>query len=177
MIRYLFIRDGDGRALRDHKHVWQALDHADGPFLLRLRHTARGGDPIDELDVSRLLRGYARWCAQRVLHLWDAPDAVKQFLFTGDDEFRHAAHKTLVDDHPPPITSETIRKMSDSDMAARVARDSAVDAVIMWSPEISALFASSAAAHAVSCAGGSKIAEQGVQRRHLTNLVNREFEK
>ena len=34
---------------------------------------------------------FARWCSLRVVHLWDCPDVVKQYLETGDEELRDAA--------------------------------------------------------------------------------------
>jgi hypothetical protein len=38
-----------------------------------------------------LLRDFARACARDVLHLWDAPDVVRQYLETGDEDIREAA--------------------------------------------------------------------------------------
>ena len=34
---------------------------------------------------------FARWCSLRVVHLWDCPDVVMQYLETGDEELRDAA--------------------------------------------------------------------------------------
>ena len=39
----------------------------------------RGG-----IDVSDILRRFARMCALDVIHLWDAPDIVRKFLHTAD---------------------------------------------------------------------------------------------
>jgi hypothetical protein len=38
-----------------------------------------------------MLREFARWCALQVIHLWDAPDVVRQYLETGDESLRAAA--------------------------------------------------------------------------------------
>jgi len=43
------------------------------------------------VDATDELRAFARWCALRVLHLWDAPDVVRQYLETGDESLRAAA--------------------------------------------------------------------------------------
>ena len=46
---------------------------------------------ISTIDATDLLRGYARWCALQVVDLWDAPDVVRKYLETGDDNLRSAA--------------------------------------------------------------------------------------
>ena len=43
---------------------------------------------LDAGTTDKLLRDYARWCALQVIHLWDAPDVVRQYLETGDDSLR-----------------------------------------------------------------------------------------
>lgn len=63
------------------------------------------GDPVDKLVASerrilwrldgettdRVLREFARWSASQVLHLWDAPQVVRDYLATGDEVLREAA--------------------------------------------------------------------------------------
>ena len=61
------------------------------------------GDPIDKyacskrkyigggLDISETLRHFARLCALDVIHLWDAPDVVIEYLNTGNEKLRAAA--------------------------------------------------------------------------------------
>jgi hypothetical protein len=43
------------------------------------------------IDVEKLLLDFARWTALQVIHLWDSPDVVKQFLGTGEEMLRSAA--------------------------------------------------------------------------------------
>jgi hypothetical protein len=43
------------------------------------------------IDAEPLLREFARWCASQVLHLWDAPQVVHDYLATGDESLRDAA--------------------------------------------------------------------------------------
>ena len=42
-------------------------------------------------DVELVLREHARWCALQVVHLWDAPQIVLDYLNTGDEKLRAAA--------------------------------------------------------------------------------------
>ena len=52
---------------------------------------------IATVDVTELLREFARWCALSVIHLWDAPDIVRQYLETGDEKLRYAARDAAWD--------------------------------------------------------------------------------
>lgn len=40
---------------------------------------------------ERLERVWARWCARRVLHLWEAPEVVARWIDTGDEALREEA--------------------------------------------------------------------------------------
>lgn len=46
---------------------------------------------IRRIDAESILKRFASECAISVIHLWDAPDVVKEFLETGDEELRGAA--------------------------------------------------------------------------------------
>ncbi len=43
------------------------------------------------VDGENLLRKFARLCALDVVHLWDAPDVVLEYLNTGNEKLRDAA--------------------------------------------------------------------------------------
>jgi len=43
------------------------------------------------VDGEDLLCDFARQCALDVIHLWDAPDGVREYLTTGDESLRDAA--------------------------------------------------------------------------------------
>lgn len=45
--------------------------------------------PVEKTNA--ILREFARWCALSVVHLWDAPDVVRQYLTTGDESLSEAA--------------------------------------------------------------------------------------
>ncbi len=46
---------------------------------------------VKRFDATELLWAFSRECALSVIHLWDAPDVVKQYLQTGDKALRDAA--------------------------------------------------------------------------------------
>ena len=77
------------------KSILDALGYAPGNILWGVKlsgEVIEGDDKLVasereylwELDCTELLQEFSRWCALEVLHLWDAPDVVKEFLQTGD---------------------------------------------------------------------------------------------
>lgn len=46
---------------------------------------------LDTDMTEKLLRDWGRWCALQVIHMWDAPHVVHQYLETGDESLRTAA--------------------------------------------------------------------------------------
>jgi hypothetical protein len=46
---------------------------------------------VSRIDATPMLRAWARWCALQVIHLWNAPDIVREYLTTGDESKRAAA--------------------------------------------------------------------------------------
>lgn len=88
--------------------VLDALRYAPGTTLCRIE---AGGDTLMDddkrvsrqrkilwrMDASDLLGEFARWCALRVIHLWAAPDVVRQYLETGDESRRDAARAAARD--------------------------------------------------------------------------------
>jgi hypothetical protein len=95
------------RGLHASAKLWDALGYAQGDKRALCRVTLGGTVKHDEnksvgnertvvamLDADatdKLLRDFARWCALQVIHLWDAPDVVRQYLDTGDESLRDAA--------------------------------------------------------------------------------------
>ncbi len=94
------------RGLHASASAYDALMYAPGPLLWRVElggTIVAHGDPVDKfaaskrttlaggIDVTAALREFARWCALQVIHLWDAPDVVRQYLETGDESLRAAA--------------------------------------------------------------------------------------
>jgi hypothetical protein len=46
---------------------------------------------VARMDATEILRYFARMQAVSVVHLWDAPDVVLDYLMTGDDSIRNSA--------------------------------------------------------------------------------------
>lgn len=78
-----------------------ALHYAPGPNLARVALSGAIEEGCDKLcaqrrviiqriDATELLRQFARECALNVIHLWDAPDVVREYLETGDEAARGA---------------------------------------------------------------------------------------
>jgi hypothetical protein len=86
-------------------HPFDALRYAPGSTLHLVEldgELIEHGSPVDKvaarrrkivatIDAEPLLREFARKCALSVIHLWDAPEVVKQYLTTGDESLRAAA--------------------------------------------------------------------------------------
>jgi hypothetical protein len=79
-----------------------ALRYAPGPIVCRVECRGEIVHDTDKLvcserevlwhrDATFELRSFARWCASQVLHLWEAPEVVRQYLETGDELIRAAA--------------------------------------------------------------------------------------
>ena len=93
------------RGLHASEHPFDALSFSPGNLLHRVElegDLVPHGDPVDKhagrrrkiiatIDAEPLLREFARWCAAQVLHLWAAPQVVKDYLATGDDFFLRSA--------------------------------------------------------------------------------------
>ncbi len=87
------------------KRALDALHYARGSIICRV--TLHGekiphGDPIDKYcahgrtvlqmaNAEEVLRIFARKCALSVIHLWEAPQVVIDYLNTGDEKLRAAA--------------------------------------------------------------------------------------
>lgn len=82
--------------------IIDALQYAPGELIHRVEC---GGDRHEDddkivcrqrtilwtVDGGTVLRDFARHCALDVIHLWDAPDVVREYLETGSEELRAAA--------------------------------------------------------------------------------------
>ena len=85
------------------KTPWEALHYAPGNTLCRVE--IRGATIYDtdkavsaqrcirqRQDITELLRQFARQQALSVIHLWAAPDVVREYLETGNESLRAAAY-------------------------------------------------------------------------------------
>ena len=74
------------------------------------------------IDGEKLLREFARKCALDVIHLWDAPQVVRDYLETGDEQLRDAARAAARD------AAGAAARDAAGDAAGAAARDAARDA-------------------------------------------------
>ena len=91
------------------KHPFDALQYAPGNMLHKV--ILKGGlkshgEPTDKyvgrhrkilasINAEPLLKAFARKCALEVVHLWECPRVVKQYLETGDEKIRAAARAAV----------------------------------------------------------------------------------
>ena len=95
------------------KEPLHALQYASGPIIYKVCGSGiimPHGDPVDKyacshrkylsggVDATEALRQFARQCALDVIHLWDAPDVVRQYLETGDEKLRAEARAAAWDE-------------------------------------------------------------------------------
>lgn len=94
--------------LHGSEHPFDALQYAPGKWLHRTSHTGEilcGYNKLASseriimatIDAEALLRSFARQCALDVIHLWDAPGIVWQYLETGDEGLRAVARAVAWD--------------------------------------------------------------------------------
>ena len=81
---------------------YDALNYAPGPILHRVecsdivkeqgdKFVCRRRTILQSIDATEGLRYFARTQALSVVHLWNAPDVVLDYLMTGDEHLRAAA--------------------------------------------------------------------------------------
>ena len=80
--------------------AWQAFTYATGNMLHRVMCEEIAAEHMDDkavcrkrtivatIDAEKLMRDFGRSCALDVIHLWDAPQVVIDFLKTGNEELR-----------------------------------------------------------------------------------------
>ena len=82
--------------------VYKALAYAPGPILFRVelsgiivhgdnKSCATQRTYLARININSLLHEFGRKCALQVVHLWDCPRIVREYLETGDEEKRSAA--------------------------------------------------------------------------------------
>jgi len=91
------------RGLHASERLIDALQYAPGHTLCRVecwgdiehdaddKLAARNRRILWRIDAEQVLRAFARRCALDVIHLWDAPDVVREYLETGNEALRDAA--------------------------------------------------------------------------------------
>ena len=160
------VHDGPVRmcesGLHASRHPFDALTYAPGPILCLVDCDEIGAEDGDKLvcrrrrivarfDATDMLRAFARQCALDVIHLWDAPQVVRDYLTTGDESLRAAA----------------IAAARDTSWAARAAENAARGAwAAAWAALAAAWDAAWDAARAVA-----RDAAMDAQRERFARLV------
>lgn len=162
------------------EHPFDALQYAPGGTLCLVEYdgeTIKGDDKgvsrrrriVKRIDAEPLMREFARWCALRVIHLWDAPDVVRQYLTTGDESLRAAARATALG--AARSAAGAAARAAAWDAARAAARAAALDAA-----RDVAVYAAAAAARAAP-RGAARRAAGAAQREHFGRMVEAAFEE
>ena len=158
------------RGLHLSRKLLDALKYAPGPVVYKVQGSGTiisHGNPIDKyvcsertylaggVDATEVLRKFARLCALDVVHLWDAPDVVIEYLKTGKED----------------LMSEASAVAS----AAASASASATASAAAWSAANAAAWseASTAANNAAWSEASAEARKK--QNRRLTRMVKRAF--
>jgi hypothetical protein len=151
--------------------AFYALRYAPGTLLHKVHLGGKikaHGDPVDKfaaqkrkiiasIDATATCRAFARRVALDVIHLWDAPDVVKQYLKTGDESLRDAAAS-----------------------AARAASASASAATSAASAADAAYYAASARAASYSAASAAADARESAKSKYagwFEEMTEAEFKR
>jgi hypothetical protein len=120
---------------------------------------------IRRIDATDMLRLFARQCALDVIHLWDAPPVVRQYLETGDETLRDAARAAAW--AAAWAAARAAAGDAARDAARAAARDAARDAA--WDAWAARAAAGDAARDA---AWDARAAARDAQRKRFTDMVN-----
>ena len=119
------------------------------------------------IDASDLLRTFARRCALDVIHLWAAPEIVRQYLETGNETLRDAAEAAIRD-----------AAMAAATGAPRAAARAAAEAVIRdaagnaWAAARNAAWAAATGATWAAATDAAWVAATDAQNDILTVMVH-----
>jgi len=165
--------------------IIDALEYSPGPIIYKVEGSGEihpHGSPIDKFacsertylaggfDCSKILHKFSRLCALDVIHLWDAPEIVVQYLKTGDESLRDAARAAA-------------RAAAARDAAGGAARGAARAGArgAAWAAARAAAWATARAAARAAARGATRAAAwdaawaaaRAKQNKRLTGMINR----
>jgi hypothetical protein len=159
-------------ALHASRDPFDALYYAPGPYLYKVqcwgdivedgdddKLGARHREYLAVRDATNMLRKFAREQALSVIHLWEAPTVVKQYLETGDETLRDAARDAAL-----AVARDASSAPSAAWDAASAARDAAWDAA-------------GAAARAATRDAATRDAARDAVKKRFNELVNELFKE
>ena len=164
------------------RHPFDALPYAPGATLCLVECDDIAEEQVDKLvcakrriiarfDATELLWQMARWSALQVIHLWDAPQVVHDYLTTGDESLRAAARAAS-------WTAAMAAARDASGAAWMAAARDASGAAWMAASGADARAAARDAAMAASTAASTAAAMDAAwdaQRQHFAALVTAKF--
>jgi len=117
------------RGLHASVDPFDALRYAPGEILYKVRlsgeivadddkHVASERTALAKRDATQMLRSFARKMALSVIHLWDAPAIVREYLETGDERKRDAtrdAAEAVTRDAAKKLFKEMVEALFDGD--------------------------------------------------------------
>jgi len=168
------------------KHPWEALTYAPGATLCLVecedivdehddKFVCRRRKIIARFDATDMLWELSRWCALQVIHLWDVPPVVRQYLETGDESLRAAALAAA------RAAACGAAKAAAGAAAWAAARDAARDAAwaaagdAAWDAARAAALAAARAAAWDAAKAAAGDAAWDAQKTHFAQLVDVKF--
>ena len=163
-----------------------ALQYASSSTVFRVRLSGplvKGDDKcaalkrtyIAELEAELVLGEFARKCASAVLHLWNAPNIVKQWLHTGDPGLRNAAWSAAW--NAAESAAESAARSAASSAALSVAWRSAAESVARNAAKSAARSAAESAARSAASSAALSVAWRSVAWRSAAESVARNAAK
>ena len=172
------------------RHPFDALTYASGPVLCLVDCDEIEAEENDKLvcrrrrivarfDATTMLRTFARRCALDVIHLWKAPQVVRDYLTTGDESLRAAA---LAAEDEARAAEDEARAAEDEAWAAgadtrNAARGAAWDAArgAAWAAARGAAWDAARGAAWDAAWGAAWDAARDAQRTRFAGMVEAEF--
>ena len=180
------------RGLHASRHPYDALKHAPGAALHRVRLDGTILIGNDKLVATRrkiiwtlppeimqpLMWDFVRYCARSVLHLWDAPDVVKQYLKTGDESLKAASlaasRATLRAASRDASWDASRAALWDASRDASRAASWAASGAASWDASRAAVWAASRAASQAASWDASGAAEESKHRKYILAAIIKE---
>ena len=160
-------------------HPFDALQYAPGPILCLVecedvvteqddKFVCRRRKIVKRIDATALLWRASREFAKSVLHLWNAPQVVKDFLETGDESLRTAARAAAWAAVWDAVWAAAWAAASDA------ARAAACDAA--WAAARAAAWAAARDAARAAASDAARAAACAAQRKRFEQMVNEAME-
>jgi hypothetical protein len=128
----------------------------------------------EQYNINYFLRDFARWCALQVLHLWDAPDIVVEYLKTGNEDLRKKAkHDALAVANAAAYAAYAANDAANADAYAAYAANAAAYAAYAANDAANAAaYAAYAANDAANAANDVKEKQRNKFNEFINNIID-----